>query len=261
MSAKWTFWAWEQKIKTAPKKLALLQLANNSNDDGKSWYSIEKMADACGVSDRTFQRQIKDLENDGLLHVERRNNRPSIYELKDKVEITLHSGGDIVTPRQSDGGDTVTPQGDTVTPLGVTECRTILTIDPNSEPNSKDSLVQPKAKRSKYKFDDKDLATAEWMHGRVRTIDPTKEKCNVESWANTIRLMREIDGHTIEDICKVFDFSNKHHFWHKNVLSPDKLRKQYGRLMIEMNDTGPRGKDIQQVASTEADWSAPKGME
>ena len=34
MSAKWTFWAWEQPIKTAPKKLALLQLANNADDDG-----------------------------------------------------------------------------------------------------------------------------------------------------------------------------------------------------------------------------------
>ena len=36
MSAKWTFWAWEQPVKTAPKKLALLQLANNANDDGVS---------------------------------------------------------------------------------------------------------------------------------------------------------------------------------------------------------------------------------
>ena len=60
MSAKWTFWAWEVDIKTAPKKLALLQLANNADDDGKSWYAIAKMANACGVAERTFQRQTPD---------------------------------------------------------------------------------------------------------------------------------------------------------------------------------------------------------
>jgi len=93
MSAKWTFWAWEQQVKTAPKKLALLQLANNANDDGKSWYSIKKMAAACGVGDRTFQRQIQSLEQDGLLHVERRSNRPSVYTLSNDVEITLQDSG------------------------------------------------------------------------------------------------------------------------------------------------------------------------
>lgn len=128
MSAKWTFWAWEQQIKTAPKKLALLQLANNANDDGKSWYSITKMADACGVSERTFQRQVQSLEQDGLLHVERRNNRPSIYTLTDEVEIVLHDEGcqSVTSGCQSDGAGC-----QSVTLGGVTESH-----DPNSNPNN-----------------------------------------------------------------------------------------------------------------------------
>ena len=112
MSAKWTFWAWEKEIKTAPKKLALLQLANNANDDGKSWYSIIKMATACGVSERTFQRQIQSLESDGILHVERRSNRPSIYRLKDEVEIVLHS--DLGCQSDGVGCQSVTSGGVTV---------------------------------------------------------------------------------------------------------------------------------------------------
>lgn len=111
-------------MKTAPKKLALLQLANNADDDGKSWYSISKMAKACGVSDRTFQRQIKDLEQESLLIVERRANRPSIYTLTDHVGVTLT------------GGVTVSPWGDRESPPGVTESRTILTTDPNKDPNN-----------------------------------------------------------------------------------------------------------------------------
>ncbi len=134
MSAKWTFWAWEVDIKTAPKKLALLQLANNADDDGKSWYAIAKMAKACGVAERTFQRQIQSLENDNLLKVDRRSNRSSVYHLQDSELITLIDTGDTLTG----GGDTLTGQGDSVTPLGVTESRTILTIYPTNDPDNKD---------------------------------------------------------------------------------------------------------------------------
>ncbi len=125
MSAKWTFWAWEQPIKTAPKKLALLQLANNANDDGVSWYSIGKMANSCGVSQRTFQRHIQELENDGLLHVERRSNRPSIYTLKEEVEVVLHDVG-----CQSDMAGC---QSDTS--IGVRESHD-LNSNPNTNPDS-----------------------------------------------------------------------------------------------------------------------------
>ena len=132
MSAKWTFWAWEVDIKTAPKKLALLQLANNADDDGKSWYSIAKMANACGVSERTFQRQIQSLEGENLLKVDRRNNRSSVYYLQDDACITLLNRGDTLTA----GGDRVSGQGDRVTPSGVSESRTILTIDTTNDPNN-----------------------------------------------------------------------------------------------------------------------------
>jgi len=137
MSAKWTFWAWEVDIKTAPKKLALLQLANNADDDGKSWYAIAKMAKACGVAERTFQRQIQSLESDGLLQVDRRNNRSSIYHLQDEMLITLKNEGDTLTS----GGDRVTGQGDSLTDSGVSQSRTILTIDTNNTPNKEVNSV------------------------------------------------------------------------------------------------------------------------
>ena len=81
MSAKYTFLAWDTPIENAPLKLALLQLANNADDDGFSYYSISKMAIACGMSQRTFMRKISELESMNILTVERRSNRPSLYTL------------------------------------------------------------------------------------------------------------------------------------------------------------------------------------
>lgn len=81
MSAKHTFMAWDYKIESAGVKLALLQIANNSNDDGVSWYSIEKMADACGMGVRTFQRHLAALEDARVIEIVRRPNKTSVYKL------------------------------------------------------------------------------------------------------------------------------------------------------------------------------------
>ena len=90
MSAKYTFLAWDTPINNAPLKLALLQLANNADDAGFSYYSIYKMAIACCMSERTFMRKISDLEKMSILTVERRSNRPSLYTLVgDEMGVTL----------------------------------------------------------------------------------------------------------------------------------------------------------------------------
>ena len=90
MSAKYTFLAWDTPIENAPLKLALLQLANNADDAGFSYYSISKMAESCGMSERTFMRKISDLEKMKVLTVERRANRPSLYTLVgDEMGVTL----------------------------------------------------------------------------------------------------------------------------------------------------------------------------
>ena len=81
MSAKHTFMAWDYQTESAGKKLVLLQIANNSNDDGISWYSIAKMAEACGMGERTFHRHLKDLESENVIQINRRPNRPSVYRL------------------------------------------------------------------------------------------------------------------------------------------------------------------------------------
>ena len=90
MSAKYTFLAWDTPITNAPLKLTLLQLANNADDAGFSYYSISKMAESCGMSQRTFMRKIVELEKLNMLNVERRPNRPSLYSLVgDEMGVTL----------------------------------------------------------------------------------------------------------------------------------------------------------------------------
>ena len=66
-------------------------------------------------------------------------------------------------------------------------------------------------------------------------MNPEHKKPNMDTWANTIRLMRESDKRTHKDICRVFSWANQDQFWSTNVLSPASLRKNYDKLSIKAN--------------------------
>jgi uncharacterized protein YdaU (DUF1376 family) len=96
-------------------------------------------------------------------------------------------------------------------------------------------LVEEKPQRSKFKFSDVDLQCAEWVYSLVFKVAPASKKPNFESWANTIRLMRESDGLTHQDISDVFTWANNDSFWSVNILSIAKLRTQFAQLQAKMN--------------------------
>ena len=103
--------------------------------------------------------------------------------------------------------------------------------------------IEPDKKtRSKLRFDEADFDTAGWMLGKIRVLLPNGKDPNLESWANTIRLMREQDNHTAAEIRAVFGWANADSFWQSNVLSPDKLRKQYDRLALQSQTRRNNGK-------------------
>lgn len=61
------------------------------------------------------------------------------------------------------------------------------------------------------------------------------DKAKLIPWANEIRLMRDADGRTIEEIRKVYEFLKTPTYWKKNILSTKKLRIQFERLYLEIN--------------------------
>lgn len=101
-----------------------------------------------------------------------------------------------------------------------------------------------------------DLKVAEWFAARVKKINPTCKEPDLTAWANDIRLMNQIDGRTHREICDLYDWASKHHFWHKNVMCPASLRKQWDRLTLERADTGAAstGAGKPKVDLNNTDW-------
>ena len=209
------------KVGNANRKLVLLKLADNANDEGVCWPSYQHIADHAECDRRTVMRHVKKLQEDGLLWVEYRKGEKG--NSSNKFHLTLN--------RETKGSDNMTPPSDTVSPPPSDRVspRTSHSLEPVNEP----FLVPSETKRSKFKFNDNDLKLAEWMFSRVLVINPSAKKPNPDNWANTVRLMREIDNRTHAEISGLFDWANKDSFWCSNILSPEKLRKQWDKLTVK----------------------------
>jgi len=104
---------------------------------------------------------------------------------------------------------------------------------------------KPKTKPKKnLRWESGDLESAESIYKLLLALNPKHKKPSMETWANTIRLMRESDGHTHNDIMDLFRFANSDSFWKSNILSPAKLRDKWDVLTIRKGDTSAPTENI-----------------
>ena len=189
MSAKYTFWAWGVKVKNAPLKLALLQLADNANDDGVSWYSVPKMANRCDMSERALQGHIKELVAAGLLSIKERPGTSRIYQLQYQEaqliapQILHHTPAEVAPPP---------PQILHHTPAEVAD-------DPNNEPNNIDPVIEKHSLPSK--LDDRVKQVIDLLN----SMTGSKYKPSTKSHAGNIS-GRLNDGHSVDDLMAVVRF-------------------------------------------------------
>ena len=122
-------------------------------------------------------------------------------------------------------------------------------VNTNNNVNNENNVnnVNKETEKPK-KYNDDDLTTAEWIFEKILDINPSNKKPNFDSWDDTIRLMRERDGKSHKEICKVFSWANNDHFWRGNILSPQKLRDKFDQLSIQSNSNQvkPRRQQVDQ---------------
>ncbi|QGF21760.1 putative replication initiator [Bacillus phage vB_BcM_Sam46] len=112
------------------------------------------------------------------------------------------------------------------------------TINNDNKDNKKDikEISSEKPKRKKYSFDDTHMKIGQFLFEKIRENFPNTKEPNFDMWANEVRLMMEKDNRSKRDIHDVIVWTANNSFWRKNILSTDKLRKQFDKLLIEMQD-------------------------
>ncbi|MGL5703620.1 MAG: helix-turn-helix domain-containing protein [Cetobacterium sp.] len=166
--------AMKARVGNSARKLVLLKLADNANDNGECWPSYQHIADHCEIDRRTAMRHINQLESDGFLRKEYRKgekgNSSNVYHL------TLDGG------RMSLGGDRMSlGGGDHMSP------RIYHSLEPINEPlpasqNDDDTEKKKPTRKQRFTYD-KERIKATWNakaeeHGlpKINAISATVEK-------------------------------------------------------------------------------------
>lgn len=87
----------------------------------------------------------------------------------------------------------------------------------------------------KYKYTKKDFDFVTDMRSDRRKVDPNfKFNSSREKGANSLRMLREIDGRTWPEIHVVWDWARNDDFWKTVILSPGKLRERFSDIKAKM---------------------------
>lgn len=160
-------------------------------------------------SNTTVIKYLNELELKGYLQRQKRFSKTTIYHATIPPSIT-----DPVVLQNMDSSIT-----ESVTPV-------LQNLEPNKQGNK-----QSNKQLSTFTADDHD--TACWMWGLIHILQPNRKTPDLDKWAATISKIRRLDNRKPSDIHDLFRWANRDDFWQLNILSPEKLRKQWDQLELK----------------------------
>lgn len=203
MSARATFWAWDIQVPSS-EKLVLLCLADCHNGDtGQCNPSVNYISRQTSLERKTVLKALSLLNDKSLLSRVKVSGSSNWYTLS----IGSANIGTGVVPNMGQG---VVPN---------------LGHKPTSKP------------KKNLSWTEEDKKVAESIYQKLLDLNSKHKKPNMDSWSNEIRLMRESDGHSHDEINDLFAYANSDKFWQSNILSPKKLREKWDVLTIKKGDT------------------------
>jgi hypothetical protein len=96
-----------------------------------------------------------------------------------------------------------------------------------------DSSGESHSNNNSIKFTQQDLELAELLLSLIQNNNPTFKNPYLDSWAEQVRLMREKDNRTYEQIEFMVKWCQKDTFWQANILSTRKLREKFDTLVAQ----------------------------
>ena len=237
-----------------------IAIADDADDAGANVrIGVPTMARRSRQSERTVQRQLAKMQADGWLQVVQQGNGRGVcghYRINPQwVEQCAHGG---VRPSTEDpdgsgkGCQSVTLSADkgcqNVTLSTEKGCQsvtlsadkgrqnvTLLPVDNfRHEVLFPPPLIPPhhhKKRNDSHPVDAGDLSFCKRFLATLRQLNPQhSEPRNWERWCRDVRLMRETDGHSREQIADMMRWVSADPFWQANILSPGKLRQKWDQL-------------------------------
>lgn len=244
---------WDRFPAGSSSLLAMLMFADYSDDQGGNIFpSMATIARRLRLTESQARRVVHRLIRDGWVQVAGNADGGA-------PGTTRQYRIDLEKLKQTPSTDARGTASASATPTGSADARGTGSahardpLRPCAETPSTDasqSIIDPPITTKKRntpvkKFTDADSQLAEFMLAKIRELNPGHKEPNLNGWSNAIRLMRERDQRTHDEIRSLFIWANGHQFWKTNILSPDSLRKQWDKLTIQRSQDTPKSTPAQ----------------
>ncbi|RXM57312.1 hypothetical protein [Clostridium tetani] len=104
-------------------------------------------------------------------------------------------------------------------------------VTPNNNVNNDNNV-----NKNIFTFDSIEYKLSEHLFKHVKGNNPNAKEPNLQKWAKTFDYILRIDKRDLDEVKRLIEFCQKHHFWYKNILSANKFREKYDRLILEFNE-------------------------
>lgn len=128
--------AWKSEFHSG-KKMVLLALCDNANDQGECFPSVSMLAEKCSMSERSVFNHIAELERDGAIQRNNRAGRSTIYSLH-PCKFCIPTPATVAEVRAGTTADSAPPPLQNLHPTPATISPTPATVAPITinEPNT-----------------------------------------------------------------------------------------------------------------------------
>jgi hypothetical protein len=215
-------------------KLVLLGIANHDGDGG-AWPSITTLAKYANISERSVQTCIQKLINMGEItcHVNKGGNadtrgdrRPNRYEILVRCPEQCDSSTKHRVKQDAERGEAQRNNGVKPTAQRGEAGFTLTIHEPSLEPPI-----------NSHTYGDEITQLSNLLADLIEA-NGIKRPDVTDKWHQEIERLNRLDGYSYEQIEQTIRWVQQDSFWRSNVLSPAKLRKQFGALQLKMKSSG-----------------------
>ncbi|MCK5608901.1 hypothetical protein KAR91_43915, partial [Candidatus Pacearchaeota archaeon] len=102
---------------------------------------------------------------------------------------------------------------------------------------TKETITKETITKESFLSDSDEFRLANLLFKLKRKNNPSCKQDNLQVWAKIFNLAIRIDKRKVKDLESVIRWSQQDDFWHKNILSATKVRKQYDQLTLKMKES------------------------
>lgn len=107
--------------------------------------------------------------------------------------------------------------------------------DPNLKKHSESQSKIAPCRKSKISSSSAKAADfSSFFNQELNKRYPDRKQPNLKKWEEAVEKTHRIDNRSYQDMYAVLRWALDHDFWKKNILSPEKFRKQYDTLKAQM---------------------------